>query len=95
MTETDRVPALPGSGATVSSDPAREFELEVEKDPGNKQAQVDLGSNESMDASDPLSVCQPGDSQPAPSNAFPPASRIPARTQGATRGRVVSGEASS
>lgn len=89
MVENDRLLAFLDPGGRVSRDPARGFELEVEKDPENKQAQVDLGSNESMDASDPLSVCQPGDSQPAPSNAFPPVLGIFARAHEATSGRVV------
>ena len=34
-------------------------------------AAFDLGSDESMDASDPISTTQPGSSEPAPSSAYP------------------------
>jgi len=36
-----------------------------------KDAKADLGSDESMDASDPSSATQPGSSEPAPSSGFP------------------------
>jgi hypothetical protein len=34
-------------------------------------AKADVGSDESMDASDPPSVQQPGKDEPAPSSGFP------------------------
>lgn len=58
-------------GATMSGDPERELELALKKNPGNKQAQADVGSDGSMDASDPPSSCQPGGNDPVPSNDFP------------------------
>lgn len=76
-------------GATMSGDPERELELRLKKDPSNKQAQVDLGSDESMDASDPSSACQPGGNDPAPSNDFPETDDTPAGTRTATRAQVV------
>ena len=57
--------------ATLSGDPDRELELKVKKHPEDKDAKVDLGSDESMDASDPSSATQPGSSEPAPSSGFP------------------------
>ena len=57
--------------ATMSGAPDHELELALKRDPGDKQAQVDVGSDGSMDASDPPAVCQPGGSDPAPSNDFP------------------------
>ncbi len=52
-------------------DPDRELELKVKKHPEDKDAKVDLGSDESMDASDPSSATQPGGSEPAPSSGYP------------------------
>lgn len=42
----------------------------LNKQPGNKDAQLDAGVDESMDASDPPSVAQPGRSEPAPSSGY-------------------------
>lgn len=55
----------------LSGAPARAFELKVKRHPDDEDAKVDLGSDESMDASDPISVTQPGSSEPAPSSSFP------------------------
>lgn len=56
---------------TLSGEPDRELELKVRKHPEDKDAKVDLGSDESMDASDPISTTQPGNDKPAPSSGFP------------------------
>ncbi len=56
---------------TLSGEPDRSLELKVKKHPGDEDAKVDLGSDESMDASDPISTTQPGSSEPAPSSAYP------------------------
>jgi hypothetical protein len=56
---------------TLSGDPERELELKLKKDPGNKSAQIDVGSDQSMDASDPPSATQPGGNDPVPSSGFP------------------------
>ncbi len=57
---------------TLSAEPDRAIELKVKKHPDDEDAQVDLGSDESMDASDPSSAAQPGTSnEPAPSSGFP------------------------
>ena len=55
----------------LSGDPDEELELKVKKHPEDEDAKVDLGSDESMDASDPSSATQPGSSKPAPSSGFP------------------------
>ncbi len=45
---------------------------EAQEEPGLRQAKVDVGSDESMDASDPSSASQPGsDTEPVPSSGFP------------------------
>ena len=57
---------------TLSGEPDRSLELKVKKHPHDQDAKVDLGSDESMDASDPSSAAQPGRSnEPAPSSGFP------------------------
>jgi len=57
--------------ATPQADPDPEIELKVKKHPEDEDAKADLGSDESMDASDPSSATQPGSSEPAPSSGFP------------------------
>lgn len=45
----------------VSADePSKELEEKVKRHPEDEDVKVDLGSDESMDASDPPSVVQPG-----------------------------------
>ena len=57
---------------TLSGAPDRSIELKVKKHPEDEDAKADLGSDESMDASDPSSAAQPGTSgEPAPSSGFP------------------------
>ena len=57
---------------TLSGEPDRAIELKVKKHPEDQDAKADLGSDESMDASDPSSAAQPGTSnEPAPSSGFP------------------------
>jgi hypothetical protein len=56
----------------ISAPPEKELEEKLKKDPGCEQAKVDVGSDESMDASDPPSASQPGGgNEPAPSSGFP------------------------
>jgi hypothetical protein len=50
--------------------PEPELEEKLRRDPGDKDAKVDVGSDESMDASDPPSVVQPESSEPVPSSGF-------------------------
>jgi hypothetical protein len=57
---------------TLSGDPDPSIELKVKKHPDDEDAKADLGSDESMDASDPSAAAQPGtSSEPAPSSGFP------------------------
>ena len=57
---------------TLSGEPDQSIELKVKKHPEDEDAKVDLGSDESMDASDPSAAAQPGtSSEPAPSSGFP------------------------
>ena len=56
----------------ISRPPERETEQKLKRNPDDEDAKVDLGSDESMDASDPPSTSQPGsDREPAPSSDFP------------------------
>ena len=64
--EADKAPP-----PALSGEPDRELELKVKKHPEDDDAKVDLGSDESMDASDPISTTQPGNDKPAPSSGFP------------------------
>lgn len=58
--------------AILSGDPERELEQKVRRNPKDEDAKVDLGSDESMDASDPPSSSQPGCAgEPVPSSSFP------------------------
>ena len=57
--------------ATEQRAPERELELKLKKNPDSKDAQVDVGSDESMDASDPVSATSPGGNEPVPSSSFP------------------------
>jgi hypothetical protein len=62
---TDRPPP------TDQAPPERELELKLKKHPEDLDAKADVGSDESMDASDPSAATQPGGSEPAPSSGFP------------------------
>ena len=56
----------------ISAPPEKELERKLQKDPENRDAKVDVGSDESMDASDPPSAAQPGcGDEPVPSSGFP------------------------
>lgn len=57
--------------ATQQRAPERELELKLKKNPDDQSAKVDVGSDESMDASDPVAVTAPGGNEPAPSSGFP------------------------
>ena len=55
-----------------SAEPDRELEQELKRNPKDPDIQADVGSDESMDASDPSSATQPGrKDEPAPSSGFP------------------------
>ena len=53
-------------------DPERELENELRDNPHDLDTKADVGSDESMDASDPPAAAQPGQSDdPVPSSGFP------------------------
>ncbi|MCL6678426.1 hypothetical protein LZ519_03725 [Sphingomonas sp. RG327] len=56
--------------AVQSAAPERELERKLRENPHDCDAKVDVGSDESMDASDPPSVVQPEHSEPVPSSTF-------------------------
>ena len=56
---------------TLSRAPERELELKLKKHPECSDAKVDVGSDESMDASDPVAATAPGGNDPVPSSGFP------------------------
>src|SRR4051812_7841389 len=63
----DKAPA-----PTFSGEPERELEHKLKSNPEDQDAKVDVGSDESMDASDPPAATQPGQSDdPVPSSGFP------------------------
>jgi hypothetical protein len=56
----------------ISNPPEKELERRLQKEPQNPDAKADVGSDESMDASDPPSSTQPGcGDDPVPSSGFP------------------------
>ena len=57
---------------TSSGDPDPEFEKKLKRNPKDLDAKADVGSDESMDASDPPAAAQPGQNDdPVPSSGFP------------------------
>ena len=71
MTEDDRRNEDKPREAAQQRAPERELELKLKKNPDDDDAKVDVGSDESMDASDPVAVTSPGGNEPAPSSGFP------------------------
>jgi hypothetical protein len=58
--------------AVHSAPPERGLEHELKRNPDDPNLKADVGSDESMDASDPPAAAQPGSSdEPAPSSGFP------------------------
>jgi len=57
--------------ATEQNAPEHELELKLKKNPEDLDTKADVGSDQSMDASDPSAVTQPGGNEPAPSSTFP------------------------
>ena len=56
----------------ISNPPEKELERRLQDEPRNPDAKADVGSDESMDASDPPSSTQPGcGDEPVPSSGFP------------------------
>ena len=55
-----------------SAPPEHDLERELKRNPDDDNLKADVGSDESMDASDPPAATQPGSSdEPAPSSGFP------------------------
>ena len=55
-----------------SADPDHELERKLKRNPDDLDAKADVGSDESMDASDPPAAAQPGQKdEPVPSSGFP------------------------
>jgi hypothetical protein len=67
----------PGKGerpppAVLSRAPGRDLERKLKRHPEDLDAKVDVGSDQSMDASDPPAAAQPGQKdEPVPSSSFP------------------------
>jgi hypothetical protein len=60
----------------ISAPPERELERRLKLKPGDPDAKADVGSDESMDASDPPAAAQPGSNdEPVPSSGFPDTSQ--------------------
>ena len=56
----------------ISAAPNKELERKLKRNPEDLDAKVDVGSDESMDASDPPAASQPGQKDEAvPSSGFP------------------------
>lgn len=58
--------------AVFSADPREDLEQQLSEHPDDLNARVDVGSDESMDASDPPVTSRPGEpDEPPPSSGFP------------------------
>lgn len=69
MNGENRKPVPP---PVLSDAPERELEKELRDNPHDLDKKADVGSDESMDASDPPAATQPGQNdQPVPSSTFP------------------------
>ncbi len=69
MTCKQRSPSAPRG---FGSHPNAELERKLKRDPSDDDAKVDVGSDQSMDASDPPAAAQPGQKdEPVPSSSFP------------------------
>jgi hypothetical protein len=56
--------------AVIPAAPDKGLEQKLKDEPHNLDAKTDVGSDESMDASDPSAAAQPGSDEPAPSSGF-------------------------
>jgi hypothetical protein len=68
MTDSNRKDRPPP--AVFSDKPEEELEEKLRNNPSDSSTKVDVGSDESMDASDPPSVVQPEHGEPVPSSGF-------------------------
>ena len=64
---TDSTPTAP----TAKRAPDQALELKLKKNPHSDDAKLDVGCDQSMDASDPVAVTAPGGNEPVPSSGFP------------------------
>ncbi|MCJ7421877.1 hypothetical protein [Sphingomicrobium astaxanthinifaciens] len=55
----------------AKDEPSKELEEQLRRHPDDAQLKVDVGSDESMDASDPISVTRCGDDEPHPNSNAP------------------------
>jgi hypothetical protein len=57
----------------LSGPPERNLERKLKRHPDDPDAKADVGSDQSMDASDPSAAAQPGKGggEPVPSSGFP------------------------
>ena len=68
----DNEPKTPPPPRVHPAAPERELEQKLKRNPDDLDAKVDVGSDQSMDASDPPAAAQPGQSDdPVPSSSFP------------------------
>jgi len=66
--DRDEKPPAP----VISKEPAHELERKLKRNPKDQDAKADVGSDESMDASDPTAAAQPGQTnEPVPSSGYP------------------------
>lgn len=56
--------------AVFSGPPEEGLEEALKQNPHDQSLKADVGSDESMDASDPSSAAQPDSSEPVPSSGF-------------------------
>lgn len=68
--------------AVIKADPDSDLEEKLRENPEDLDAKVDVGSDESMDASDPPSVVRPGNDEPVPSSGSPDECDADGRSRG-------------
>lgn len=72
MAETPDTPAAEAPPAVPQAPPEAELEQKLKRNPEDEDAKIDVGSDQSMDASDPPAAAQPGTGdEPVPSSGFP------------------------
>ena len=57
--------------STTKDEPSRELEEKLARNPHDADAKVDVGLDESMDASDPVSATRSDDEEPHPNSDAP------------------------
>lgn len=72
MNDNDQKPTGPAPPPVLSGAPDKELEKRLKLNPEDLDAKADVGSDQSMDASDPPAAAQPGQKDEAvPSSGFP------------------------